>query len=263
MIKREFKINLKSFIIWISILTFMFLFTYLIYPYIINDESVKSLDDMMKSFPPEIIKAFNMDLSSLTTAYGWFKSEGLMYILLITGIYSSMLGFNTVLKEENDKTIEYLGSLPIKRSKIMTNKIIVGFIYIISMILLLSLFNFIALILSGDFNQKEYFLLSITPLFSSFPLFALNLFISTFIHKNKKTLGISLGFVFIFYLLNILSELSSNVEFIKYFSIYTLADVRNIISNTVIDPTCIIISLLITLIFIIGSYIKYNKKEMI
>ena len=61
MIKREFKVNLKSFIIWISILIFMFLITYLIYPYIVNDESVKSLDDMMRSFPPELIKAFNMD----------------------------------------------------------------------------------------------------------------------------------------------------------------------------------------------------------
>ena len=100
MIKREFKVNLKSFIIWISILICMFLITYLIYPYIITDDAVKSLDEAMKVFPPEVLKAFNMDISTITTAYGWFKSEGFMYLLIITGIYSSMLGSSILLKKK-------------------------------------------------------------------------------------------------------------------------------------------------------------------
>ena len=97
----------------------------------------------------------------------------------------------------------------------------------------------------------------------TFILFAINLFISTFMHKTRKTIGISLGLVFIFYVLNILSELSSNVEFLKYLSIYTLADTRNVISNTEINPIIITISLIITAIFIICSYIRYNKKELV
>ena len=82
-------------------------------------------------------------------------------------------------------------------------------------------------------------------------------------HKTKKTVGISLGMVFIFYVFNVLSELTKEVEFMKYFSIYTLADVRNVISNVEINPIMIIISLLITVIFITGTYIKYNKKELV
>ncbi len=263
MIKREFKINLKSFIIWSSILIAIFLLVFLIYPYIITDDTMKSLDEMMKVFPPDLLKAFNMDLASINSAYGWLKSEGFMFILLIIGFYSSMLGANIVLKEESDKTIEYLESLPVKRSKIMTDKIIVGITYIIATILLIGLFNYIALILSGDFNHKEYLLLSITPLFIGLPLFAINLFISTFLHKSKKTIGISLGLVFIFYILNVLSELSDKVEFLKYFSIYTLADIRNVISNASINYINVITSLLITLIFIFVSYIRYNKKELV
>ena len=161
------------------------------------------------------------------------------------------------------KTIEYLGFLPIKRKTILTNKIIVSIIYMISMIVILGVFNYIALSISGDFNQKEYLLLSITPLLVAIPLFAISLFISTFMHNYKKTLGLSLGIVFIFYIINIISELSNNVEFLKYFSIYTLADIRNVISKVEINPINIIISLVITIIFVIGSYIKYNKKELI
>lgn len=263
MLKKEFKFNLKSFIIWTSILIIMFLVVFLVYPYIVTDETVKSLDEMLKVFPSELIKAFNMDITSINSAYGWLKSEGFMFVLLIVGLYSSILGSNIVLKEENDKTIEYLGSLPIKRTKIMSNKIIVSITYIFLMTIILGLFNYIALLISGDFNQKEYLLLSITPLFVGLPLFGLNLFISTFLHKTKKTIGISLGLVFIFYLLNVLSELSSNVEFLKYFSIYTLADTRGIVSNQCINPMMIIISVLITGVLLLLSYSRYSKKELV
>ncbi len=263
MIKREFKVNLKSFSIWTIILLVMFLVVFLIYPYIITDDTMKSLDEMMKVFPQELLKAFNMDITSINTAYGWLKSEGFMFVLLIIGFYSSIVGGTILLKEENDKTIEYLESLPIKRKEIVTNKIIVGITYIILITVIVGLFNYFALLFSGDFNQKEYLLLSITPILIGLPLFSINLFISTFMHKTKKTVGISLGMVFLFYLLSVLSELSENVSILRYFSIYTLADTRGIITNTRINPICIVISLVITITFIILSYIRYNKKELV
>lgn len=263
MIKREFKINLKNFIIWLSILIIMFLVVFLVYPYIVTDETVKDMDELMKVFPEDLLKAFNMDITSISTAYGWLKSEGLMYLLLVIGFYSSILGGNILLKEENDKTIEYLGSLPIKRSSIITNKVFVSIVYIILMVFLVGLFNYISLLLSGNFEQKQFILLSISPLIIGLPFFSINLFISTFMHKTKKTIGISLGIVFISYFLNIISELSSKVEYLKYFSIYTLGDVRNIIDDISINPINILISLIITIIFISLTYIRYNKKELV
>ena len=263
MIKREFKVNLKSFIIWLSILLIMFLVVFLVYPFIITDDTMKNMDELMKVFPPELLKAFNMDMSSISTAYGWFKTEGFTFVLLIMGIFSAFLGGNILLKEENDKTIEYLTSLPIKRSKIITNKIIVSITYIISMVLILGLFNYIGLTISGDLDNKQFLLLSITPIFIGIPLFSINLFISTFLKKTKKVVGISLGMVFIFYLINVLSELAPSIDFIKYFSIYTLADVRNVITDISINPICVIVSILITTLFITCTYIRYEKKELV
>ena len=263
MIKRELKVNLKSFIIWSSILIAIFLLVYLIYPFIITDATMKDLDELMKVFPPEVLKAFNMDIASISTAYGWFKSEGFMFVLLIMGLYSSILGGSILLREENDKTIEYLSSLPIKRFNIVTNKVIVGILYVLGISILFGIFNYISLLISCEFDQLQFLLLSIIPIFVTLPLFAINLFISTFMHKTKLTIGISLGMVFIFYILNTVSELSSNVEFLKYFSLYTLADVRNVMTEVAINPVMILISLGITAVFIVASYINYNKKELL
>ena len=263
MFKRELKINLKSFIIWTSILIGLFLVVFLIYPSIINSANMEMIDEMMKIFPEEMLKAFNMDISTIDSAFGWLKTEGFVFVLLITGVYSGILGSNILLKEESDKTIEYLNSVPVTRKNIVLNKILCGLFYIILMIVIIAIFNFIGLSLSGEFDRKSYILLSITPLFSSIVIFAICLFLSTFTHKTKKTLGISLGIVFVSYFLNVISEIGESTEFLKYISIFTLADIRNVILNVSINPILVVLAMCITVIFMILTMIRYEKKELV
>ncbi|MDY4996345.1 MAG: ABC transporter permease subunit [Bacilli bacterium] len=263
MFKRELKINLKSFIIWTSILIGLFLVVFLIYPSIINSANMEMIDEMMKIFPEEMLKAFNMDISTIDSAFGWLKTEGFVFVLLITGVYSGILGSNILLKEESDKTIEYLNSVPVTRKNIVLNKILCGLFYIILMIVIIGIFNFIGLSLSGEFDRKSYILLSITPLFSSIVIFAICLFLSTFTHKTKKTLGISLGIVFVSYFLNVISEIGESTEFLKYISIFTLADIRNVILNVSINPILVVLAICITVIFMILTMIRYEKKELV
>ena len=105
MLRREFKVNFKSFIIWLIVLLAIFLLVYLMYPYIINSENVEMLNEMMEVFPKEMLVAFNMDISTMDTAFGWLKSEGFVFVLLIIGCYAGIMGSNILLKEESDKTI--------------------------------------------------------------------------------------------------------------------------------------------------------------
>ena len=263
MFKREMKINLKNFIIWTSILIGLFLVVFLVYPSIINSQNMEMMDEMMKIFPEEMLKAFNMDISSIDSAFGWLKTEGFVFVLLITGIYSGILGSSILLKEESDKTIEYLNSIPVTRKNIVISKILCGLLYITLMVVSIGVFNFIGLSLSGDFDKKLYILLSITPILSSIVIFAVCLFLSTFTHKTKKTMGISLGIVFASYFLNIISEMGEKTEFLKYISIFTLADIRNVIVNISIDPLMVLLSIGITSIFIILTIIRYEKKELV
>ena len=263
MLKRELKVNLKSFIIWTILVIGVYLLVFTIYPTISSNENIKMIDQMIEIFPEEVIKAFNMDIASIDTAFGWLKTEGFIFIMLITGAYAGILGSSILLKEEDDKTIEYLNSLPITRNKIVTDKVLVSLFYIVLMVLIIGIFNYLGLLYNGDFNKKEFILLSITPLFPSLVIYSICLFISTFTNKTKKTLGISLGIVFVSYVLQMISGISEDVEFLKYFSIFSLADTRNVIMNVEINPFLIWVTILITTIFIGLSYIKYNKKELL
>lgn len=263
MLKRELKVNLKSFIIWNAILIGLSFVVILIYPSMINTENMESMEEMIHMFPEEVLKAFNMDLASIDTAFGWLKTEGFVFILLIIASYSAILGSNILLKEESDKTIEYLNMLPVTRNHIILRKTICGIFYILLMTFLVALFNFIALSIVQEFDIKQYILLSITPLFPSIVAFFLSMFISTFTNKTKKMVGTSLGIVFISYIFLTLSQISEKFEFLKYLSIFTLADTRNTIQNTTINITFVIISLVLSISFFIASKYHYNKKEFV
>ena len=263
MIKREFKINFKSFIIWFLVLAGIFLVAYLMYPAIITGENIEMLNEMMKMFPEEVLVAFNMDISSIDTVFGWLKTEGFTFVLLVVGCYAGILGANILLKEESDKTIEYLNSLPIKRRDIVFSKAIVGLLYVIGLTLFMCLFNFIGLTFSGDFDVKQYLLLSITPIFSSVVIFFLCMMLSTFTHKTKNMLGVSLGVVLVMYMFSTFSAMAKEVEFLKYFSVFTLSDIRNVIIDISINPIMVLISIGLSIIFFGLTLLRYSRKELI
>lgn len=263
MLKREWKVNFRGFVIWTSILVILFGAVFLIYPSIITSDNMESLNEMLKVFPEDLLRAFNMDISSIDGAFGWIKTEGFVFVLLITGIYSGILGSGILLKEENDKTIEYLNSLPVRRTQIVMNKVAVGLVYIFLMVIVLGVFNYVGLTWSGDFDKKSYLLLSVTPIFSSIVIFSLCLFLSTFTHKTKNTIGLSLGIVFVSYFLNVISELSEETDVLKYVSVFTLADIRNVIVDVKINPHLVIVAFGLAILFIGLTVVRYNKKELV
>lgn len=263
MFKRELRYNFKSFVIWTLILIVLFALVFLLYSSFIASENIDNINELMKVFPEEVLKMFNLDITHIDTAFGWMETEGFIFILLITGVYSALLGCGILTKEEDEKTIEYLNSLPIKRNYIVLSKILCGLFYVVMMIVILGISNYIFLSLVESFDKKVFVLLSITPILSNIVIFSFSLFISTFTNKTRKVLPISLGFVFISYFLLVVSEMSDKIKFLKYFSVYTLADTRGIILNSSIKIIYIILSLLITLVLLILSLTRYKYKDLV
>ena len=57
--------------------------------------------------------------------------------------------------------------------------------------------------------------------------------------------------------------MGESTEFLKYISIFTLADIRNVIVNVSINPLMIALAIVITAIFMILAIIHYEGKELV
>ena len=57
--------------------------------------------------------------------------------------------------------------------------------------------------------------------------------------------------------------MGESTEFLKYISIFTLADIRNVIVNVSINPLMIALAIAITAIFMISAIFHYERKELV
>ncbi|MGN0382909.1 MAG: ABC transporter permease subunit [Eubacterium sp.] len=263
MLKREVKLNVKNWLIWTGIMAALYIAVIAVYP-IILDGNEEMIDAMMASFSEETLKAFNMDIASISNATGWIMTEGAVYFVLVGGLFASILGSNILLKEESDMTIEYLYSKPVSRSRIFLAKFVCGIIYVTAFVIVAGGTTIIALKLldSDNLQMKKMLLLLGSPVMSMYVFFALSLFISTFFHKTKKMLGISFALVFIAYFIQMIGLLSDKIENIKYFSIFTLCESRYIIEHTAINNWNILITMILVAVFTAGAWFVYNRKEL-
>lgn len=261
MIKKEIKDNLKSFIIWALIITILFSIVFVIYPSLAKD--YKMFDDMMKLFPQDMLKMFNMDIINISTVSGWFLTEGYMMLTLLGGCYASMLGANILVKEENDKTSEFLYAMPISRKEILIKKILVGIFYITLFNLLILIINLIGFKYNNDFNINTWIYISVGSYFIDLIFFAISFFLGIFFKKTKSAIGVGLAISFGTYAFKILGDLSNKIEFFKYLSPYYYLDSRFIYIDSSFGVVKLLCLGLFILVLFISSITIYNKKEFI
>ncbi len=258
MIKRELKINLKTFLVWGLSISALLTLIFCIYPTISNNVEI---DKLLKALPEEVLKGFNFDAVSISTVFGWYASEGFMIATLIGALYAASLGSTIILKEESDKTIEFLYAKPVSRNKILGSKIIVAIFYICLFNLLLMLVTGIGFALTDELPVTKWLLLTISPIFIQLALFFITAFIATFFTKTRKAMGISFGLVMGTYVINMIAQMSDKVNFLKFFTPFGYIDASTIIKTEALDSYSIIIGVII-LIFASLLFIRYNKKEL-
>jgi ABC-2 type transport system permease protein len=263
MLKRELKINFKSLLVWSSVVAIMLIMVFSIYPSLMKSENIKMMDELINMFPQELMRVFNMDIISISSVYGWIKTEGYMFICLFGSIYSSMLGANILWKKKKDKTIEFLISKPVKRNQIVTSKILCGIINIFSFSMIIFIINMIGLLLSNEMIWKEFLLISFVPLMLYYLMFFISLLISVIIKKSKTMTGISLIVVFIPYLFQMIGSISDNIKILKQISFFEFVSIRYIIENAHINYIYLIISIIIIIISVFITYTRYNDKELV
>ncbi len=263
MLKREFKLNFKSLCIWTLVLAVLFVLIFSIYPSIMSSENSASINDLLTTMPESILKMFNMDISEINTAMGWFQTEGNTFLVLIGSIFAAMLGSNILLKEESDKTIEFLATKPVSRNKIIKAKILCGIINIFLFYTFIAITNFITLSIIEKVNISKFLLLSYAPILISYSLFFMCLAVSTLFNKTKKTMPLAMGIVFVSYFLQTIGNMSEKISFIKCLSVFELANIRDIILHNKINFLQIAVTFTIVVVTIFLTVKIYNKKELV
>lgn len=258
----EFNRNFKSLILWSVIVAGTAALMLMLFPAF--EDAFSNIEEFLSMYPPEFLEIFGMGEGGLdmSTFYGWFGVEGYLFVNLIGGSFAAILGGSILSKEEDDKTIEFLLSKPISRTQIVFGKIIVIILNLLILNSLVALVLMVAFVIYGDVNMTIWFLYSYAPFVLQMIFASISFLISVFVTKSRRVLSIALGLVIGMYVIDLISKLTDEFEYLKYISPYEFVNAVSIVNDQMIKPLYLVISLGIIAISLLLSWYFYKKKDI-
>ncbi len=258
--RRELKANLKSLVIWgIIVALFVILGVSKFSAYYNNPDMLSILDSM----PQALLDAFNFNAFNLTTISGFFGVMFAYYALLLC-IAAAMWGSDIISKEERDKTVEFSLTLPVSRSRLVSAKIMAA---LVNCILLLFITWGASLVSAARYQPDSAFFkflaLSMLALFVMQMIFlAIGIFLGCAMKRYKQATASAVFLLLGTYFISIIVTLNQDLDFLKYFSPFTYFDASVLLHESRIDGISIVLSAVIILACLYGSYVTYSKRDL-
>jgi len=258
--KHEFKMNLRSVVTWsVSLVILIFVFL-AIFSGMGKDAAL--LNEAMTKFPKELLIAFGMVNMDMSTILGFF-ALGFLFCQVCLAIQAANYGFSLLSVEERELTADFLMAKPVKRSQILTSKLLAAFagLTITNAVVWISSFGFIA-IYSNDQGFAARSLVALLLSIVVFQLFFLTvgMVISLLVKRVRSVTSFSMALVFGLYLLNAFGGMLGE-ETLEIISPFKQFEPNYIIKNASYDSLALI-SVAAILISVVGSYWLYEKRDI-
>jgi len=260
---RELRRNAISLIVWTVILTLLIAVTMSVYPTFLGNQS--KVLGMLSLIPKEALQFKGIsNFSDLLSVLGFYAVNNIIYMLVLGSVYAIVLSSNILLKEEYNKTAEYLLARPLARSEIFFSKLAVISINVIVLNLVTSLigFIFIELVKKGSFSLSAFLILSFYTLLLNFLFAATGLFLSTVVKRPKPITTFCIGLVIILYFIFTLSKITGSVAKIGYLTPYKYVDTNVLNPAYKLNPVSLMFFIGISLLLLVVSYRLYLRKDI-
>lgn len=252
--KLELSRNKKTFFVWSFVIAGMTAMFMLMFP------AMKEQLNGISTLNGDLSVAFGMEKLDVGTPIGYYGAMAMM-ISLGGAMFASILASSALSKEEQGHTAEFLLTHPVTRFKIVYEKLL-------SIVLQIIIFDFICVIFSiGSFlilNEKFpiyiFALFLISQILLHCEIAAACFLVSAF--QNNVNIGVGMSIAILPYFLNCLINIRSDLGALKYFTPYRYSAFTNLYANNQIDWKLVFIGLLIMILCVIISFIKYNKKDI-
>lgn len=257
--REELKLNLKSFIIWALSIGGLLLMTILIFESM--GDTADQLSDAFSNMGA-FTSAFGMEKISIGTLPGYFAVEASVICSLGTAMYAALTGAGMIAKEEEYHTSEFLTTLPMTRSRILTEKLSALLVLTVLMQLICSLCSFGGFAYFGELNENvnELVIYHIRTLLMNIELAAVSFMLSAIL--KKRPTGAALGIVLMCYFGDIICKITEQLKTAKTVLPFSCCDASDIFTGESAPVTALSIAAAVSVLSIAAAYIVYNRRDL-
>ena len=260
---KELKRNALSLIIWMSVITLLICLTMSVYRTFIANQS--KVMGMLSLIPKGMLQFKGIsDVGELLSVLGFYSVNNVIYMLVLGSIYAIVLSSNILLKEEYNKTAEYLISRPLTRSGIFLSKLAVVLVnvFLLNLVSSVAGLTCIEIVKTAPVSIKAFLILSLYTFLLNILFAAAGLFLSTIIRRPRPITTFCIGLVLIMYFIYTLSKITEGASKLGYLSPFRYVDLE------VTSPGYRLVSgdlayfLGISLILLAVSFRLYSRRDI-
>ncbi len=259
----EMKRNMLSLIIWTILISLLIALTMSVFRTFIENQS--KVMGMINLIPKGVLQFKGIsNFDDLFSVLGFYSVNNIIYMMVLGSIFAIVISSNILLKEEYNKTAEYLLTRPLTRSEIFTSKLAVVFLNVFLLNLVTSLAGFISLELvkKAPFNINAFLILSVYTLLLNLLFGSIGLFLSTLVKKPKPITTLCIGMVLVFYFIYTVSKITESASDIGYISPFRFVDVNALDPAYRLNPWNLLYFIGISLFLTGISYRLYKRKDI-
>lgn len=260
----ELRLNLLHAVSWTGIVTVLILLYSAFLPMV--SESEDSFAALLEAYPEALLKAFNIENAAMfSQPLGFHVIESGSMILILGGIFSVSLGANLLLKEERDRTAEFLLSQPLSRIQVWISKTAVAVVYVVGFNAVITLVS--ALAVSGfspdPVDIWALIIYDVHVLLLTVLLAAVGLLLSAAVRRGRTMTGIPVAIALGGFFLNAISKTTDAARPLGYISPYRFVD------TAVLDPSYglsigrLCYFLISTALLLTVSAVIYQRKDIV
>ncbi len=259
LLKIELKSNCKIILLFLAIIT---LYAGLITA-MFDPELGAGINELAESMP-QFFAVFGMENPG-TTLLDFLNNYLYGFILiLIPFIYIILMCYKLVAKYIDKGSMAYLLNTHYSRTKIMLTQftvLLIGLFVLIcySTALIIFVSNFM---FEGEMEISKFLLLNLG-------LFILEIFLSTLcfmfaclFSELKFSIGLGAGLGMIFFLVQMLSQTSEDIEFLKYLTPLTLFNPESLVAFETKSFICLSILLSSAIVFFVIAIFRFKKRDL-
>lgn len=173
------------------------------------------------------------------------------------------IGISALSEEGRAKTSDFLISKPVTRTYIVTAKIAAVLSLIVIQNIVLTSYTFLVSILTinENFDYKLFFYMNISVFLVQLFFVGVGLLISVLIGKIKNVMPITLGVVFMFFIIELVNESLMDAK-LKYLTPFSYFKGSDILLTNGLELKFLLLDIFVFITCLLISYVLYNKKDV-
>ncbi|MNO83601.1 ABC-2 family transporter protein [compost metagenome] len=199
----------------------------------------------------------------LSTFEGWVSGQPFTFLLLIFGSFAMNWAINSIVKEKDRKTMEFLFAMPHSRTSIYLAKWITTVIQVL--IISVSFSGIVLLVGKGTNIMNNPWAVCgvmLAGLLTTLSFMGIGFLLTPWLKTERGALSAGIGIVFAMFLFSVLSSLQEKMNWLSGISLFNLFDAYSISQGNGLSLNAVIVAIVIFLVGSVAGWLKLIRQDL-